>query len=48
MNWWWRPLPQRPVRSAIMREEMQSAAELEVPLTVDIGSGSNWYEAHEL
>ncbi len=30
----------------VVRGAMQSAAELEVPLIVDIGQGSNWDEAH--
>ena len=34
--------------SDIMRLEMESAAELSVPLTVDIGTGSSWFEAHRL
>ena len=34
--------------SMIMREAMESAVELSVPLTVDIGMGDNWFEAHEL
>ncbi|MFQ5582642.1 MAG: DNA polymerase I, partial [Mariprofundaceae bacterium] len=34
--------------SAIMREEMESALDLNVPLIVDIGSGLNWLEAHKL
>ncbi|MGH8708246.1 MAG: DNA polymerase I, partial [Burkholderiales bacterium] len=29
-----------------LRERMQSVAKLEVPLTVDIGVGANWDEAH--
>lgn len=29
----------------VVREQMQSAAELTVPLTVDVGIGSNWKEA---
>ena len=29
-----------------VREHMQAAAELSVPLVVDIGTGSNWDEAH--
>jgi DNA polymerase-1 len=29
-----------------IRARMESAAELSVPLVVDIGSGSNWDEAH--
>jgi len=34
--------------SAIMRETMQSAVPLSVPLIVDIGVGNNWFEAHQL
>jgi len=34
--------------AAIMREEMESAVALRVPLTVDIGIGDNWFEAHQL
>ena len=33
---------------ALMREEMQSAVELNVPLAVDIGIGASWFEAHKL
>ncbi|MDQ6986771.1 MAG: DNA polymerase I [Mariprofundaceae bacterium] len=33
---------------AIMREEMESAVELSVPLIVDIGSGQSWFAAHRL
>ncbi len=31
---------------ALVREEMEGAASLSVPLLVDIGSGHNWREAH--
>jgi DNA polymerase I len=31
--------------AAIVRQRMQSAAELRVPLTVDIGVGGNWKDA---
>jgi DNA polymerase-1 len=31
--------------SALVREKMQNAASLSVPLTVDIGIGENWREA---
>jgi DNA polymerase-1 len=31
--------------SAIVRERMQSAADLDVPLTVDVGIGDNWKDA---
>jgi DNA polymerase-1 len=32
--------------SRILRESMEGAAKLLVPLTVDIGEGENWLEAH--
>ncbi len=32
--------------SELLREEMQSAADLNVPLLIDIGVGINWDEAH--
>ena len=34
-----------PVR-AFVRAEMEGAAKLDVPLTVDVGVGKNWAEAH--
>ncbi len=34
--------------SAIIRETMESAIKLSVPLTVDIGTGENWFDAHQL
>jgi len=34
--------------SNIMREEMESAVHLNVPLIVDIGQGKNWFTAHML
>jgi len=34
--------------SAIMKEVMENAVELSVPLTVDLGQGTNWFEAHSL
>ena len=32
--------------AAAVRERMTAAAELRVPLRVDIGTGANWDEAH--
>ncbi len=31
---------------SVIREEMESAYELSIPLTVDMGEGGNWLEAH--
>jgi len=31
---------------AIIKNEMENAMKLSVPLTVEIGTGSNWFEAH--
>ena len=32
--------------SVVIRQHMESAARLNVPLTVEVGTGSNWDEAH--
>ena len=32
--------------SKIVRDRMEGVAELSVPLTVDLGYGANWREAH--
>jgi len=40
------PLTFRQVAEKAIRERMESAADLLVPLVVDIGAGSNWDEAH--
>jgi DNA polymerase-1 len=32
--------------TALVREEMEGAVGISVPLLVDIGSGNNWREAH--
>ncbi|MDX8390272.1 MAG: DNA polymerase I [Mariprofundaceae bacterium] len=34
--------------AALMQEVMEDAVKLQVPLTVDIGMGKNWYDAHSL
>jgi len=34
--------------AAAMREIMEQAVQLDVPLVVDIGRGRNWYDAHRL
>ena len=30
----------------VVKESMESAAEIKVPLVVDIGTGNNWDQAH--
>jgi DNA polymerase-1 len=35
-----------PHLSAVVRDRMEGVAELQVPLTVDLGVGANWREAH--
>jgi len=30
----------------ILREAMEGAAQLAIPLVVDVGEGANWLEAH--
>ncbi len=42
------PKEQLEVTTSIIREEMESAVKLSVPLIVDIGSGQSWFEAHRL
>jgi len=42
------PATQADKVSAMMREEMETAVTLSVPLTVDIGIGPSWFEAHRL
>src|SRR5262249_6697239 len=39
------PKPQAEEITALVRERMQSAAQLKAPLTVDIGIGENWKDA---
>ena len=40
------PEKEKEVLSRLVREEMEHAVKLEVPLKVDMGMGSNWAEAH--
>ncbi len=40
------PTKERDVLEALVKEEMEGALELEVPLVVDAGWGNNWLEAH--
>ncbi|MBT8270186.1 MAG: hypothetical protein HKO96_03565, partial [Flavobacteriaceae bacterium] len=38
--------PELDVIQPIIKQEMENAFELKVPLVVDIGVGTNWLEAH--
>lgn len=40
------PVEEKEVASRIIRDEMEKAMELLVPLKVDIGTGKNWAETH--
>lgn len=40
------PEEEREKAKKIIKEEMENAVELKVPLEVEIGEGRNWYEAH--
>ncbi|MGE0710228.1 MAG: DNA polymerase I [Planctomycetota bacterium] len=40
------PQAELPALEAIVREEMEGAADLRVPLKVDVGRGRSWLEAH--
>ena len=42
------PKDQLEAVSSIMRETMESAVALRVPLTVDIDTGNSWFDAHQL
>jgi DNA polymerase-1 len=39
------PKPRAEEFSEIVRDKMQSAVQLQVPLTVEVGIGENWKEA---
>lgn len=40
------PVGERDTLMALVREEMQGALELDVPIVADTGAGANWLEAH--
>lgn len=40
------PADELETMKSILKEEMESAMKLSVPLTIDMGSGANWLEAH--
>jgi len=40
------PAEEKDVLMNIVREEMTSALQLDVPLEVEIGCGTNWFDAH--
>ncbi|MBP5742501.1 MAG: hypothetical protein J6W49_03545, partial [Paludibacteraceae bacterium] len=40
------PKSELDVMKTIVKEEMEGAFEMSVPLCVDIGVGDNWLEAH--
>jgi DNA polymerase-1 len=39
------PLDEVEVSSSILKNEMENAVKLNVPLTVEVNTGKNWYEA---
>ena len=39
------PKEEEEISTKILKEEMENAVQLRVPLTVDVHSGKNWYEA---
>ena len=39
------PLEEKDIAARILKEEMESAVKLSVPLTVEVSAGANWYEA---
>ena len=40
------PIEEIDVVKKILKEEMEGAAQLEVPLEVEVEEGKDWYEAH--
>ena len=38
--------PELEVVKEIVKNKMENAVKLSIPLTVDIGTGNNWLEAH--
>ena len=40
------PEKEKDMAEALVKEEMENAVKLNVPLKVDIGIGKNWAEAH--
>ena len=40
------PLEEQEVMTTLVREEMENAVDISVPLLVEIGCGNNWREAH--
>ena len=39
------PESEAEVAAEILKQEMENAVQLKVPLTVDVHSGKDWYEA---
>ena len=40
------PISEKEEAKKILKEEMEKAAELKVPLQVDLEEGNDWYSAH--
>jgi DNA polymerase-1 len=39
-------LSERELMAELIKKTMENAFQLKVPLTVDVGEGKNWLEAH--